>query len=50
MTPYRRRQLVGAGGVKSAALDGKPVAPSADGALLPVLGDGKVHEVTIVMG
>ncbi|MDR1802914.1 MAG: glycosyl transferase [Treponema sp.] len=37
-------------GVKSVALDGKPLAPSADGALLPVLGDGKTHEVTIVMG
>jgi cellobiose phosphorylase len=37
-------------GVKSAALDGKPLAPSANGALLPALGDGKVHEVTIVMG
>jgi len=37
-------------GVKSVALDGKPLNATADGALLPVLGDGKTHEVTVVMG
>jgi len=37
-------------GVKSVALDGKPLNATGDGALLPALGDGKVHEVTIVMG
>jgi len=33
-------------GVASVTLDGKPL----DGAVLPALGDGKVHEVTVVMG
>ena len=33
-------------GVKSVTLDGKPL----DGAVLPALGDGKTHEVNVVMG
>jgi len=33
-------------GVKSITLDGKPL----DGQVLPVLGDGKVHDVVVVMG
>jgi cellobiose phosphorylase len=37
-------------GVKSAVLDGKPLNATGGGALLPALGDGKTHEVTIVMG
>jgi len=37
-------------GVKSVALDGKPLNLFGDGALLPDLDDGKVHEVTVVMG
>jgi cellobiose phosphorylase len=37
-------------GVKSVTLDGKPLNATGGGALLPALGDGKTHEVTIVMG
>jgi cellobiose phosphorylase len=33
-------------GVKSLTLDGKPL----DGAVLPALGDGRTHEVSVVMG
>jgi cellobiose phosphorylase len=33
-------------GVKSVTLDGKPL----NGALLPALGDGKTHEVSVIMG
>jgi cellobiose phosphorylase len=33
-------------GVKSVTLDGKPL----DGAVLPALGDGRTHEVSVVMG
>jgi len=33
-------------GVKSVTLDGKLL----DGAVLPALGDGRTHEVSVVMG
>jgi cellobiose phosphorylase len=37
-------------GIKSAVVDGNPVELSSKSVVLPVFGDGKVHQVNVIMG